>query len=69
MICRHEILPALALDVFAAGAGRGLARLRFDVEVLNLLQADLPVVQGLKLYQQHFASARELVITVSTTDV
>jgi len=46
----------------------GLARLRFNVEVLDLLPADLPVVRGLKLYQQHFANARELIITLRATD-
>jgi len=39
-------------------------RLRFDVEVFDLLPANLQVVAGLKLYQQHFANARELIITV-----
>ena len=42
----------------------GLLRLRFDVDVLNLLPPDEPTVQGLKLYQQHFANSRELVITL-----
>ncbi len=42
----------------------GLARLHFDVEVLNLLPGELPVVQGLKSYQQAFADARELIVTV-----
>ena len=37
--------------------GLGLARLRFDVEVLDLLPADVPVVEGLKIYQQNFANA------------
>src|SRR5690349_7249361 len=46
----------------------GLMRLRFDVEVLDLLPPDLKVVQGLKLYQQHFANARELIITIKTPD-
>src|SRR5256884_2417332 len=46
----------------------GLARLRFDVEVLNLLPADAPAVQGLKIYQQHFANARELILHVHTAD-
>src|SRR2546425_1322334 len=46
----------------------GLARLRFDVEVLNLLPADAPAVQGLKIYQQNFANARELIITVRAQD-
>src|SRR5437667_2704420 len=42
----------------------GLSRLRFDVEVLNLLPPDSPVVQGLKLYQENFSNARELILTV-----
>ena len=46
----------------------GLARLRFDVDVLNLLPDHVPVVQGLKLYQEHFTSVRELVVTVRAAD-
>jgi hypothetical protein len=46
----------------------GLTRLRFDVEVLNLLPPELPVVQGLKLYQRHFANADELILTVHSDD-
>ena len=46
----------------------GLFRLRFDVEVLNLLPGDLPVVQGLKLYQHNFTDSRELIITVKASD-
>ncbi len=46
----------------------GVARLRFDLEVLNLLPADVPAVQGLKIYQQNFANARELIITVRAQD-
>ncbi len=46
----------------------GLARLRFDVEVLNLLPDELPTVHGLKLYQQHFQSGRELIITLRAPD-
>ena len=48
--------------------GVGLARLRFDVEVLDLLPGQLPAVQGLKLYQEHFSSARELIVTVQADD-
>ena len=48
--------------------GLGLWRLRFDVDVLDLLPPDEPTVQGLKLYQQHFANARELVITLRAPD-
>ena len=46
----------------------GLVRLRFDVEVLNLLPRELPVVHGLQLYQRHFASANELLITLEVAD-
>ncbi len=42
----------------------GLARLRLDVDVLNLLPADEPGVRGLKLYQEHFSNARELLLTL-----
>jgi predicted exporter len=46
----------------------GLARLHFDVEVFDLLPDNLPSVQGLKMYQQHFANARELLITVQAPE-
>jgi uncharacterized protein len=42
----------------------GVARLRFDVEILNLLPAHSPAVQGLKIYQENFSNARELIITL-----
>jgi len=46
----------------------GVARLHFDAEVLDLLPANVPAVEGLKLYQQHFANARELIVTVRAAD-
>src|SRR5882672_181438 len=46
----------------------GLGRLRLDVEVLNLLPGDSPVVQGLKLFQMNFSNARELIVTVESPD-
>ncbi|MGA2788624.1 MAG: MMPL family transporter [Verrucomicrobiota bacterium] len=46
----------------------GLARLHFDVEMLDLLPANVPAVQGLKLFQQHFTNARELIVTVHAPD-
>jgi hypothetical protein len=42
----------------------GIVRLRFDADILNLLPAQLPVAQGLKIYQEHFSNARELIITL-----
>ena len=46
----------------------GVARLHFDVEVLDLLPSDNRAVEGLKLYQQYFSNARELIITVRSAD-
>jgi predicted RND superfamily exporter protein/predicted LPLAT superfamily acyltransferase len=54
----------LLLIAIAAGAWR----LRFDLEILDLLPPDEPAVQGLKLYQKHFTNARELVVTVRASD-
>ena len=36
----------------------GATRLRFDVEILNLLPQHLPAVQGLKTFQENFSNAR-----------
>ncbi|MCZ7635828.1 MAG: MMPL family transporter [Verrucomicrobia bacterium] len=46
----------------------GLARLRFDADVLNLLPGELPVVQGLKLHQRYFAQDAELIVTIAADD-
>ncbi|HEY0548813.1 MAG TPA: hypothetical protein VGF13_04370, partial [Verrucomicrobiae bacterium] len=48
--------------------GLGLMRLRFDVEVMNLLPDEFSVVRGLKLYQTNFANARELIVTVDAPE-
>src|SRR4051794_27602165 len=42
----------------------GVVRLRLDVEVMDLLPSNEPVVHGLKLYQKYFTDAHQLVITV-----
>ena len=42
----------------------GIARLRFDVEVLNLLPGNLSVAKGLELYQRYFSEAHRIVLTV-----
>jgi predicted RND superfamily exporter protein/lauroyl/myristoyl acyltransferase len=54
--------------LLTVAVGIGLCRLRFDVDILNLLPPDEPTVQGLKLYQKHFTNARELVITLRAPD-
>ena len=46
----------------------GLARLRFDADIFNLLPADLPSVHGLRLHQQNFSNARELIVTLESSD-
>src|ERR1051325_3583983 len=55
------IIPVIAVAL-------GIYRLRFDVEVLNLLPAGEPVVEGLKLFQQYFANARGPILTVRGKD-
>ena len=65
MTRRFRFLPWLALLTLIV---IGLLRLHFDVEILNLLPSDVPAVEGLKLYQQHFANARELILTVHSPD-
>jgi uncharacterized protein len=52
----------------ALAVGLGLWRLRFDVDVLDLLPSDEPTVQGLKLYEKHFTNARELVVSLRAPD-
>jgi predicted RND superfamily exporter protein len=52
----------------ALAAGLGLWRLRFDVDVLDLLPSDEPTVQGLKLYEKHFTNARELIVSLRAPD-
>ena len=46
----------------------GISRLRFDVEILNLLPSKSPIVEGLKLFQEHFSNARELLVTIKSSD-
>lgn len=46
----------------------GFWRLKFDVDVLDLLPSAEPSVQGLKLYERHFTKAGELIITVRAQD-
>ncbi len=50
--------------LLALAVGLGLVRLRFGADILDLLPPDEPTVQGLKLYQEHFANARELIVTL-----
>lgn len=58
---RHWLILLCALPLVL-----GLARLRFDAEIFNLLPEELPAVRGLQLQQRHFSGSRELLITVSS---
>lgn len=64
----RRLLRGLGLLLLAATVVLGIGRLRFDVEVLNLLPANSASVQGLRLYQENFANARELILTVQAGD-
>jgi predicted RND superfamily exporter protein len=55
----------IALPILIALGG---ARLRFDVEVLDLLPMNNRAVEGLKLYNDRFSNARELVVTVQAPE-
>ncbi len=54
--------------LFLVPVAIGLARLRFDGDVLDLLPGKVPAVAGLKIYQQHFTNSRELIVTVQAGD-
>jgi predicted RND superfamily exporter protein len=54
--------------ILILAVGLGFWRLRFDVDVLDLLPSDEPTVQGLKLYEKHFTNARELVVSLRAGD-
>jgi uncharacterized protein len=64
---RTVLRPLLILVLFLL-IGIGAFRLTFDVEVLNLLPSDSPVVQGLQLYQENFANAQELIIALEAPE-
>jgi predicted RND superfamily exporter protein/lauroyl/myristoyl acyltransferase len=66
MTRRFRIWPWLLLGFALAVAG--WTRLHFDVEVLDLLPDEAPAVKGLKIVQQHFANARELIVTVTAPE-
>ena len=54
--------------ILLVAVGLGFCRLRFDVDVLDLLPSDEPSVMGLKLYEKYFTNARELVVTIHGKD-
>jgi predicted RND superfamily exporter protein len=60
---RFFALAALAVLVVS-----GLSRISFNVDILKLLPANLPQVQGLSLFLKHFALPNELIVTLEGPD-
>ena len=58
----------LLLAVFLVLAVVGLFRLRIDVDILNLLPADIPVARGLAEYQDKFLQAGEVIVVLRSSD-
>ena len=59
------LLAGLAASIFIVG---GLSRISFNVDILRLLPANLPQVEGLSLFLRHFAQPRELIVTIEAPD-
>ncbi|HWD19278.1 MAG TPA: MMPL family transporter [Verrucomicrobiae bacterium] len=55
---------AALFGLLIVAVGLGLFRLHFDTQVLDLLPPQLKVVEGLKLYQDHFSNHREMILSV-----
>lgn len=54
----------LAIVLGAAVVVTGWLRVELDVEVLDVLPAELPEVMALRAYRSHFANERELIVAV-----
>ena len=65
---RSRLLTVATGTALAAGLAIGLARLRLDVDVFQLLPRDAPMVAGLELYQRSFGASRELIVTLRSAD-
>lgn len=65
---RPGVLIAAALLLLFAAVFVFQSRQSFDSEILNLLPAEAPSVQGLKLYNSRFNSSRELAFLVESGD-
>jgi predicted exporter len=46
----------------------GLGRLKFDVNIFNLLPTNSPMVEGLERYQRNFGASHELIVSVRGAD-
>lgn len=68
MTTRNKIAAGLAIALLAGLVLVGLTRIRFDVDILKLLPAHLPQVEGLSLFLERFARPDELIVTVESAD-
>src|SRR5688572_32279007 len=59
------IVLAVAAGVFITA---GLSRISFNVDILKLLPAHLPQVEGLSLFLKKFAQPNELIVTLEGDD-
>ncbi len=65
---RPALLVAGALFLLVASILVIEKRAAFDSEILNLLPAGTPAVEGLRLYNEHFNSSRELAFVLESSD-
>ncbi|MFM7181927.1 MAG: MMPL family transporter [Verrucomicrobiales bacterium] len=65
-----QSLPRLLLIIIAAVllAVFGVSRISFNVDILDVLPAELPNVKALSLYREHFNQRRDLVIALRHSD-
>src|SRR4051794_34934228 len=60
-----QTLLIAALLVFTVA---GLSRISFNIDILKLLPAHLPQVEGLSLFLKNFALPNELIVTLEAPD-
>ena len=66
LVVRRPVVMAVAGLLLAAGSVALISAQRaFDSDILNLLPANNPAVQGLKIYNSEFTQARELAFLLS----
>ncbi len=66
-VVRHGFIraaSALAIVLGTVVVVTGWLRVELDVEVLDVLPADLPEVAALRAYRHHFANERELIVAL-----
>ena len=62
------MLRKLLIGLVLAIVSLGITRVRLEVDVLDLLPQEMPEVQGLRLFLQHFSKNEELILTLEHED-